>query len=600
MYRTLLLSFLTLMLCAACSTRRELQSADEDTPLRPQSAVIPTTSKVDEKTERRYREVFTEAMRRKQAEQADAACELLEEALRLKPNAAESLYELGMLKLAYTTFSDTLSKAEGDSLIRKATRLAPENLYYKEILARLQANATNFREAINLFEEIAEARPSSETLITLEWLYKNNGDYAGAIRTLERLEKIEGKNEELSVEKFNTFLAMQDTERAYRAIEELCAEYPTDLRYRVLLGDLYDRNGYHERALAIYKDVLTAEPNNSFAQISLLAYYKSAEADSLYFDLLTRVALNPHTQSSARNEVMNAYVVESLKQENGDTTRVMQLLRRTMAAQPTETYLVELTVFYMLKKEMPYERVIPYMQRILSIEPDNKRSRLALLEIYLNRQEMESVEDICREGLIYDPAEPVYYYYQGTALYFLGRNREAIASLQLGTERINPEEDQEVASNIWATLGDILHEQHLKEEAFTAYDHALRYNDRNTLCLNNYAYFLSLSGKRLEEAEKMSRLSIEIAPTDATYLDTYAWILYKLKQYSQAEIYINEALRHAEENETKASLYDHAGDIYYHCGKRKEALELWKKSLSLTTVRTEKTNLRRKIARRHP
>ena len=33
----------------------------------------------------------------------------------------------------------------------------------------------------------------------------------------------------------------------------------------MLLGDMYDQNGHHEMALDIYRDVLTAEPNNSYA-----------------------------------------------------------------------------------------------------------------------------------------------------------------------------------------------------------------------------------------------------------------------------------------------------------------------------------------------
>ena len=69
------------------------------------------------------------------------------------------------------------------------------------------------------------------------WLYKTSGDYAGAIRTIERLEKLDGRSEPLSMEKFQTYLAMKDDEHAYQAIEDLCAEYPYDLRYRVLLGD---------------------------------------------------------------------------------------------------------------------------------------------------------------------------------------------------------------------------------------------------------------------------------------------------------------------------------------------------------------------------
>lgn len=591
--------FFLLLLCTACNSRQGLVSSANRQDVRPRTAVAFKKEKADEKTERRFYEIYTEALRHKEAERIAAACELLEEALRLKPASPEALYELGILKLSYTTYSDSLSKTEGDSLLHRAVREAPDNLTYKETLARLYANRSRLREAIYLYEEIAEARPAVETLAFLEWLYKNNGDYPGAIRVLERIETLEGKNEELSLEMFNTYIAMKDTERAYRTMEELCAEYPDDLRYRVLLGDLYDRNGYHERALAIYKDVLTAEPDNSYAQMSLLAYYKAAGADSLYFDLLTRVVLNPRTQSGARLEAMRTYAVDNIKQ-GGDTARVMDLFRRAIAPQQTDANMVELMAFYMVERGMPQAQVTEVLKRILLIEPDDLQARLMLLQAYLRENRVKEVEEICREGILYDPTKLVYYYYHGTALYMLGRNHEAIAALQRGTERITPEDDREAASDVWALLGDVLHEEKLTEEAFAAYDNALRLNDRNILCLNNYAYFLSLKGERLSEAEKMSRKTIDAEADNATYLDTYAWILFRQKQYTQARIYINEALRHATEDASKASLYDHSGDILFYCGERKEAVEQWRKALALTTDQTEKAKLKRKISRRRP
>ena len=296
-------ALVSLLLVSAChSTKRVVKTEGhkEATAYVPQ----PTLTRAQQW---RYNELFLEAIRQKEAGHIGAAHELLEAALKINPLAPEALYEMGVLKLSYTMYSDTLGRAMGDSLLHEAVEREPSNPYYKETLATYLANSAKYREAIEIYEELAEEKESDETLSTLIWLYKTSGDYAGAIRTIDRLERIEGRNEQLSLEKFQTYLAMKDDEHAYQAIEDLCAEYPYDLRYRVLLGDLYDQNGYHEQALLIYKDVLAAEPDNSYAQISLLAYYKAAEADSLYLDLLHRVVLNPRTQSVARLEAMRGY-----------------------------------------------------------------------------------------------------------------------------------------------------------------------------------------------------------------------------------------------------------------------------------------------------
>lgn len=547
--------------------------------------------------QRRFNEFFLEAIRQKEAEHIDAESELLEAALRINPNAPEALYEMGVLKLSYTTYSDTLGRALGDSLLRKAVKADPQNVYFKETLATYLANNADYREAIDLYEELADAKEDGETLTTLIWLYKTSGDYAGAIRTIDRLERIEGKSEQLSLEKFQTYLAMKDDEHAYRAIEDLCAEYPYDLRYRVLMGDLYDQNGYHEQALLIYKDVLTAEPDNSYAQISLLAYYKAAQADSLYLDLLHRVVLNPRTQSGARIEALRGYMEDNLR-HGADSTQVLRLFNQALAQPQEDRSIAELKAYYVSEKQMPVDSLLDCMRTILRIEPDYTKARLQELLIMLQRDSMQQVAHICREGELYDPSEITFYYYEGTALYRMGRDNEAIRQLQRGTERIDESTDKTTASDLYALLGDVLHERKLHEEAYAAYDRALEYNEDNTFCLNNYAYFLSLDGIRLDQAERMSRKTIEAEPDEATYLDTYAWILYLKKDYAQAYEYIREALNLAEESAENASLFHHAGDIAYRLGNRAQALSYWKKALQLTTDRTARRIIQRKVWRK--
>ncbi len=586
-------------LLSACRTQPPRTAKPTDAFRQPKVAHQVAMTEVDYRTERAFDMLFLEAVRQKQREQVDAEFELLDAALRLKPAAPEAVYEMAVLKLSYSTYSDTLARAEGDSLLRRATELAPDNLYYKETLATYLANSAQYREAIRLYEEIADANLTYETLANLAWLYKTSGDYAGAIRTLERLERLDGRSEALSMEKFQTYLAMKDDEHAYQALEELCAEYPLDLRYRVLMGDLYDQHGYHERALDIYRDVLTAEPDNSYAQLSLLAYYKAARADSLYLDLLNRVVLNPRTQSGARLEAMRAYAVDNIK-ARADSTPVLNLFRQALAEPQENRDMAELQAYYMIERKMPADSVMRVMYRILEIEPDYTKARLQILQYMLLRGDMNRVAQICREGELYDPSEITFYYYEGEAHYRSGNNAEAIRVLQRGAERVDENTDPQLASDVLALLGDVLHDSHLTEEAYLAYDRSLEYNPLNLFCLNNYAYFLSVEGRNLEKAEPMSRRTVEVEPQNATYLDTYAWILFKLGRYREAQIYMEEALRYTPETEENASIFDHAGDIFYHAGDKKLAPEYWKKALQLTTDKAQKKVLQRKIWRRRP
>lgn len=587
-----------LLLLSACrSTKESGRSVPTPAAVHEAKTALATQAAPSDEQRRRFDMLFLEALRQKQASHIDAEYELLDEALTLCPDASEAVYEMALLKLSYTPYSDTASRTEGDSLLRRAVALAPDNLYYKETLATHLANNANYREAINIYEDLSDGHLTDETLAALVWLYKSSADYAGAIRTLERLERLNGRSENVSMEKFQTYIAMNDNEHAYQAIEDLCAEYPYDLRYRVLLGDLYDQQGYHDRAYDIYRDVLTAEPDNSYAQLSLLAYYKAAQSDSLYTALLERVVLNPHTQSGARLEALRAYATDNL-QSGADPTPVLALFRRVLAEPQDERDIAELRLSYMSQLGLPADTLINALDELLEIEPDYTKARLMRLQFSLMGEDHKEVVRICREGELYDPTEVTFYYYEGGALYRLGHDMEAIRRLQAGTERIDDETDGQLASALYALLGDVLYDKNLKEEAFLAYDRALELNASNVLCLNNYAYFLTVEGKALAKAERMARRAIEAEGDNPTYLDTYAWVLYMQHDYETARIYVEEALSLSADNADAAELHDHAGDIYFRLGQRTEALEHWKRALNLTNDKALRKSLQRKVWRK--
>jgi len=590
--------FFFLVLLYSCHSAKDVEQTAEPVPMQrikeQKKTVAPALTDYQQ---RRYNELFLEAIRQKQAERMDAEYELLRAALKICPTASESVYEMALLQLSFTSYSDVAARASGDSLLHRAVELAPSNLYYKETLATYLANSARYAEAIALYEEIADAKPSVETLTTLIWLYKTSGDYPGVIRSVERIETLDGHDPKWSLEKFYTYLAMNDDEHAYKAIEDLCAEYPLDLRYRVLLGDLYNQQGYYERALDIYRDVLTAEPDNSYAQLSLLAYYKAADADSLYLNFLHKVVLNKHTQSDARLQAMRSYAMNNV-QQHADSLPVVRLFQQILAQPQSSRDMAELYADYVQSRGLPEDSLVAALHRVLRIEPDYTKARLQLLQITLQRGDMNAVAKACREGELYDPAEATFYYYEGTALYRMGRDAAAIDALQRGTERVSETTDAQLSSDLYALLGDVLHDAGIKDEAYEAYDKALSCNPLNLICLNNYAYFLAQDRKDLSRAEQMSLTAVQAVGDDPTYLDTYAWILFLQGRYAEAQVYIDDALLYTDEEPANASTFDHAGDIYSRLGNSARALTLWRKALSLTHDKQKQRAIQRKIKRR--
>ena len=76
----------------------------------------------------------------------------------------------------------------------------------------------------------------------------------------------------------------------------------------------------------------------------------------------------------------------------------------------------------------------------------------------------------------------------------------------------------------------------------------------------------------------MSVKTIQAEPTSATYLDTYAWILFLEGRYEEAKMYIDQAISNDSTDESSADVYEHAGDIHAMAGDIDKAVGYWKQA----------------------
>ena len=190
---------------------------------------------------------------------------------------------------------------------------------------------------------------------------------------------------------------------------------------------------------------------------------------------------------------------------------------------------------------------------------------------------MPEIERICTACKELFPTAPEYYFYLGIAYFQQEKFQESLSTYYAGLNII-PKENPRLKSDFYGQIGDIYHEMGKQEQAYKAYDEALKYNEQNIAVLNNYSYFLSLEKKE---------------PDNATYLDTYAWIFFVQGNYTLAKIYIESAL--SKDTTNSSELVDHYGDILFQNGEVEKAVEQWKKAKEMGK---ESKVLDRKIAQR--
>jgi tetratricopeptide (TPR) repeat protein len=128
----------------------------------------------------------------------------------------------------------------------------------------------------------------------------------------------------------------------------------------------------------------------------------------------------------------------------------------------------------------------------------------------------------------------------------------------------------------YSTLGDLYHEKGNSKKAYSCYNKALKINPDYNPALNNYAYFLSLDGKELQKALDMSKKTLDEEPQNATYLDTYSWILFKMERYEEAKAYAEKIL--SLDTALDYVVLHHIGDIYAKCGDIDKAVIYWQEA----------------------
>jgi tetratricopeptide (TPR) repeat protein len=571
----LLVAVWTLVSCGTVKSTRE------------KPAVALAQSSLTPEQQRKYDYFFLEAMRLKEKKDYASAFGLLQHCLDIHPNAASALYEVSQ----YYMFLRQVP--QGQEALEKAVANAPDNYWYSQGLASLYQQQNELDKAVTLLEQMVVRFPAKQDpLFNLLDLYGRQEKYDEVISTLNRLEKRMGKNEQLSMEKFRIYLQMKDDKKAFQEIESLVQEYPMDMRYQVILGDVYLQNGKKQEAYDVYQKVLAAEPDNPMAIFSMASYYKQTGQEELYQQQLDTLLLNKKVTPDTKVGVMRQMIVEN-EQADKDSTQIIALFDRIMKQEQDDPQIPMLYAQYLLSKKMEAESV-PVLEQVVDLDPTNKAARMMLIGAAVKKEDYKQIIKVCEPGIEATPDALEFYYYLAVAYNQAEKPDSVISICKRALEHTTADSKKEIVSDFYSILGDMYHTQKQMKEAYAAYDSALVYNPSNIGALNNYAYYLSVERRDLDKAEEMSYKTVKAEPNNATYLDTYAWILFEKGNYAEARIYIDNAMK-SEGGDKSDVIVEHCGDIYYMTGDVDGALTYWKKALEMGS---ESKTLKQKIEKK--
>ena len=518
--------------------------------------------------QRKFDYFYYEAANLKNAGKYDAAYDLFSYCLSLDTASSPVLYELAMFQLQRNRPEKAVE------MLKSAVAHSDDNFTYRMTLAGLYRNLGMYGEASDSYEELVKRYPDkSELNYYLADALTQEGEIGAAIDAYNVLESTMGMNETLSLQKFKLYQTLKQPDKAFEEIEKLANKYPMNARYRLLIGDLHLENEETEKALACYQQAHEIDPDDPRYIVSMANYYDQTGDKEAAEQEIRDALVNEKLDVETKVGILSRYV-QRLQQTQQGIENANSLFQTLLDQHPEDT---ELKLMYgsLLMAQQKEEEAKFQFQLVTEMEPSNEGAWQQLLNISLKGEDIPEVIRICTRCKELFPEAPEYYFYLGIGYYMQEKYQESLDTYYAGL-KIIPEGNGVVKSNFYGQIGDLYYQMEKMDEAYKAYDEALKYNENNAPVLNNYSYFLTLDKKDLKKAERMAAQCIKLEPDNATYLDTYAWVFFVQGNYTLAKIYIENAL--SKDKTNSAELVDHYGDILYMSGEKDKALEQWKKA----------------------
>ncbi|WP_299459083.1 tetratricopeptide repeat protein [uncultured Microscilla sp.] len=511
---------------------------------------------------------FTEGMKFYILGKYDTALENFEKAADIKTKNAGIQY-----KIATCHFKlKQLGKAENHA--QSALKFDENNKYHYELLAEIYKAQFKYKAATKVYKKLMNnVKGAASYNYHLAELHLLQKDYGEAIEAYETLEKSFGLSEDVIYAKQKIYLQQGKFNKAIEEGKKLVSFAPEETRYVVALAELLVTNNKLNEALPLLEEIEKQKKDPDPRVYLLLAsIYKSKGEEAKAINQLKKAFSDPEINGDEKVKLLVQYA------QQGDKIKVsneLVLLAKTVVEMHPEQAQANTIYADMLAVQGKKKEALKYY--IKAARKDNSVlqvwTQVLVLESDLNM--MDSLVVHSEEALETFPNYALFWLYNGTALLSTNQFEEASGALEEG-KRLSFN-NKDLLNEFNARLGDAYNGLKQYEKSFGYYEEVLKQNANHAYTLNNYSYFLALRKQNLDKAKKMAARLVKNNPDDATYLDTYGWVLYVAKDYKNAQKYLEKSLEKSPEGTT----YEHYGDVLFKLGNTAKAIEQWQKAKEL-------------------
>jgi len=521
--------------------------------------------------------IFMQAQTYKAQDSIAAYYDLIKYAFQLdSTNSAISFYYGYLLVLMENTTD--FNKERGIYLMKKHVDAHPEDYYEATYFSDACMSLGRKDLGLSVIEKQAELNPhKTEVQMRLAAAYVRNEKYAEALKVYEKIEEFEGNSVEITAYKAALCSQLGDTLGAINQIRGLYNTAPANVSFNLLMSELFRQYNMQDSAIYYLDKAQKLEPNNGNVYFSKAQYYDEI-GDSINYDKQIYNALvSPDLNVDTKLDVLTQYTSTQLMR-NDSTDRVNNLFKVLVEQHPHEPKVHDLYSMY-LSSMKDYKQAAEQLGYELDIDPTNADGWRKLMIVNIMDNNYPGAIKAAEKALEYNPENLELYRYIAPSYYQMKEYDKSLETYDKALSMVDSVKQAELYSDLLCGKGDVYVELGDTLKAFDLYEHSLRIAPGNTGTMNNYAYFLSLSDKYLDKAESMAAKAVNANMDNATFIDTYAWVFFKKKNYDMALFYIKSAV--ANSDEPSADILEHYGDILYMTGDHEEAVKQWEKALEL-------------------
>ncbi len=472
--------------------------------------------------------------------------------------------------LARTALSEG-DLTEAEECLKKAVELDPGNYWYRYRLAGLYSVTHRQELTVDMYESLLEDFPKKSGLyLELVELYAAQGSYEKALETVKEVETVFGITEAIAVYRFNLLRTMNRQEEAYETLEEYNRKYSSPYVLATLAD--YEMSMYNDStALAYYDEALDLAPDYSPALLGKAETLRMTRKYDEYFTVLDRYVMTSDSPASAKSDYLMAVLQRTdPKFVRNFRTQLDTIIDRTVRCHPSDSTVLQTAGVYYYSTDRK-DLAGSHFRANAEAWPTSISASAGFVEFLMYAEQWENLSAEGRKAYERFPQETVFLEMASVGDYNLKEYHKVLEICNKVLE-VAPN-DSSSTLRAWSTKGDIYHQLGDNKKAYKAYDKALKINPDYVYVLNNYAYYLSVEGKKLGKAYAMSKKTIEAEPDNATYLDTFAWILYLQGKPLEAKPFFKHAMLYG--GKDSPVILDHYAEVLYALKEYDMAFIYW-------------------------